>query len=692
MKKLYLSFLWHMHQPYYKDSSANATLMPWVFLHTIKDYYDIPWYLSRHPSIKATFNLVPSLLEQIQSYAQGSAKDKLLTTFRFDIASLNQNDLALLERYIFAANVEHMIKPLPRYHELYLKFISDERSLKNFSHAQILDAQVLFLLSWCGNYLRQSCHVVKEFLIQGKGFDQNQKLELIDRLLKFIEDVIPYYKKLASTQQIALSTTPYYHPILPLLLDRKSAKEARSDVLLPKSDANYEEFATQNMREAIKLYEELFDSKPKGIWPSEGSVSQATIELLANHNIKWACSDEAVLFKSISHANKAKLYRPYRYISQEGKMMHLFFRDHYLSDLIGFEYSRKDAKEAANHFIEHLHNIYLNHQDSMQVSVILDGENAWEFYPHNAMEFFEALYEGLEAQEWCETLLFDDVQSKEDLPIGSLEKIASGSWINANFDIWIGSQDKNLAWEMLDGAKNLYDQLKNSFDETLRNKIEKEFMIALGSDWFWWYGDDHYTAYAAQFDEQFRGHLKNIYFLMHQEIPAQIYKPIVAKAKEQSFHIAPLDYIAPTIDGKSNHFYEWLNCGYIDFRRELSTMSTTLFLQEVFYGQDRDNVLYLLFKGERLQELSNNTLLTIHFNEKIFTIPIQKGIHEMILNQKRVVVGYNDTIEIQIEACQPHKTHFSCMLSIDGKIEQKSPLYEEVTLYFEDFNLKKWYI
>ncbi|MBN2826227.1 MAG: glycoside hydrolase [Campylobacterales bacterium] len=692
MKKLYLAFLWHMHQPYYKDSAANATLMPWVFLHTIKDYYDIPWYLSKYPSIKATFNLVPSLLEQIQSYCQGKSKDRLITTLKYDIASLNQNDLALLESYIFAANVEQMIKPLPRYHELYLKYASDERSLKNFSNAEILDAQVLFLLSWCGNYLRSNCRVVKQFLEQGRGFNHIQKVELIDALLKFMEEVIPYYKNLAAKKQIAISTTPYYHPILPLLIDRKSAKEAKESVVLPRSQANYEEFATKNMSRAIELYEKLFDQKPKGIWPSEGSVSQATIELLANQGIKWACSDEAILFRSIKSSHRNDLFKPYHYISQDGKAIHLFFRDHYLSDLIGFEYSRKEAKEAAKHFVEHLRNIYLNHQDSMLVSVILDGENAWEFYPNNAMDFFEALYELLESEEWCQTLLYDNIEEYQDLSMGSLDKVASGSWINGNFDIWIGSNDKNMAWELLDGTKNLYDRLKNNFDEATQAKIEEEFMIALGSDWFWWYGDDHYTAYASQFDEQFRGHIKNIYLLMHERVPPQVFAPIVTQHKEQCFHIAPLDYILPQIDGKTNNFYEWLNCGYIDLKRELSTMSTTLFIEEVLYGKDRDNALYLLLKGEKLKNLSNNTLLTIYFNDKIFPIPIQKGIHKMIVNTKKIVVGYADVIEIKVEECTPHRSQFSCELNVDGKVEQKSPLYEDITLYFENFNLKKWYI
>ncbi len=692
MKKLYLAFLWHMHQPYYKDSQANATLMPWVFLHTIKDYYDMPWYLSKHPTIKATFNLVPSLLEQIESYCQDKSNDKLITTLKYDITSLNQNDLALLGSYIFAANVDQMIKPLGRYYELYLKYVGNERTLKNFSHAEILDAQVLFLLSWCGNYLRQNSRIVQEFLTQGRGFKHAQKIALIDTLLKFMEKVIPYYKNLSTKKQIAISTTPYYHPILPLLMDRKSAKEAKGSVVMPRSEASYQEYAALNMSRAIKLYEELFGHKPKGIWPSEGSVSQATLELLINKGIKWVCSDEAILFKSLKNIHRNELFKPYAYTSKEGKTIHLFFRDHYLSDLIGFEYSRKDPKEAARHFVEHLRNIYLSGHDSMVVSIILDGENAWEFYPNNAMDFFDALYTLLAQEEWCQTLLYDEIEEYPNLAVGSLDTIASGSWINGNFDIWIGSRDKNLAWELLDGTKNLYDRLKNNFDATTQAAIDEEFMIALGSDWFWWYGDDHFTAYASQFDEQFRGHLKNIYLLMNESIPSQIFAPIVIQNKTQCFHVAPQDYIIPQINGNTNNFYEWLNSGYIDLRRELSTMSTTLFIEEIFYGQDRDQSLYFAFRGKKLKNLSEDIFLMLYCDDKAFEIPIYQGIHKMSINEKQIVSGFGEIIEIKIYECILNQAKFSCKLIVNGKVEQKSPLYEDVVLGFENFNLKKWYI
>ncbi|MEA2029094.1 MAG: glycoside hydrolase family 57 protein [Campylobacterota bacterium] len=692
MKKLYLAFLWHMHQPYYKDHHANATLMPWVFLHAIKDYYDIPWYLSKYPDIKATFNLVPSLLEQIQGYIDDRANDRLLTTLKFDIASLNQNDLAFLESYLFSSNEDNMIKPLPRYYELYLKYKSDGGSIKNFSHNEILDTQVLFLLSWCGNYLRENSSVVKQLLLQTRDFDPLHKIELIDTLLNFLGEIIPFYKKFLQSGQIAISTTPYYHPILPLLIERKSAKEARGDVILPQTEASYQEFAKMNLEKSITLFEDIFDQKPKGIWPSEGSVSLKTLDLLAQYNIQWSASDETILFNTLKSTQRSDLYRPYRYKSKLDEPLNLFFRDRYLSDLIGFEYSKKDPKEAATHFVEHLKSLYLNTQDSILVPVILDGENAWEFYPNNAKAFFDNLYKLLEEQEWCETILFDEVDHYKDLHTESLKTIASGSWINGNFDIWVGDKDKNRAWELLDETKNLYDQIKNSLDDKRRDAIEKEFLIALGSDWFWWYGDDHYTSFAAQFDEQFRGHLKNIYTLMDQPVPHSIHKPIVQKSKNQSFHTLPLDYISPNIDGQMGSFYEWLNSGYIDFRRELSTMSTTLFIEELLYGKDREDSFYLLFKGSRVQTLSHDTLLRLYINEQCFELPIHKGIFETTLNKKIVTIGYNEFIELKIEKCASQKVNFAFELLINKKEEQKSPLYEDVTLYCENFSLKKWYV
>ena len=694
-KKLYLSFLWHMHQPYYKDDCTNTTLMPWVFLHAIKDYYDMPWYLEKFPNMKATFNLVPSLLAQIEGYLDGTANDKFLEILKKDPGSLKLDEKGFLSEYLFLANEQHMVKPLPRYYELLLKLKAHDSSFDIFSNEEILELEVLFLLSWCGNYLRGNNELIKNLIIQGKNYSNDQKNNLITQLYSFLNEVIPYYKKLQDNGQIDISTTPFYHPILPLLIDRQSAKEAKPDVLLPTSTAEYTDFATLQVESAVDYFEKLFHKKPNGFWPSEGSVSSKTISLLSSCGVKWACSDEEILAKTLYDSNKELLYKPYTLKTENGDV-NLFFRDKYLSDLIGFDYSKRSAKEAASDFVSHLKNIYLNASSSPIVPVILDGENAWEFYPNNAQDFFEELYKLLDAQTWCETVLFDEVPEIKDLEFTQLKTLGSGSWINGNFDIWIGSEEKNQAWELLDLTKNSFDEVKNSLDEITLKKVEKEFMIALGSDWFWWYGDDHHTELNHQFDEQFRAHLKNVFELMNEEVPREIFIPIVKKETANQVNILQKDFISPVVDGSISNYFEWLNCGKMDIKKEFSTMdSSSSVIEYLYYGVDRQNNLFLYLKGKKVQVLEELEL-RITLEDKIFIFDLEKGLGTVCQNGTYFDLAFQDGIEIKMYDFKLKKVDFSFELfkKTDKKKKkiQRYPLYDETVLDFQNLFLKSWYI
>jgi len=681
-----------MHQPFYKDNLSNTTLMPWVFLHAIKDYYDIPWYLEKFPSMKATFNLVPSLMLQIDEYINGKANDKLIDIIKKDVRDLKIEELRFLEEFLFLSNEKNMIKPLPRYHELFLKFNADNKSMVNFTPEEIIEVEVLFLLSWCGNYLRENSALIKELLSQGRFYSNEQKSQLIHELYDFLSKIIPFYKRLVEKKQIAISTTPFYHPILPLLINRASAKEAKPEVVLPSSFENYEEYANLQVEYAVKYFKEKFDYAPVGFWPSEGSVSMATAQLLSKNGVKWLATDEEILFKSLNNFNKEVLYKPYCLKTNETQI-NLFFRDKYLSDLIGFEYSKKEPLEAAQDFISHLKNIHLNAKDSTLVSVILDGENAWEFYQNNAQEFFEHLYTLLSEQTWCETILFEDIDKIEELEKESISNLATGSWINGNFDIWIGNSEKNKAWELLDLTKSDFDTLKNSLDEQTLEKIETEFLIALGSDWFWWYGDDHYTELNHQFDEQFRAHLKNIYTLMDKEIPNEIFTPIVKKVKKNSSHIKPTDFITPTVDGNMSNFFEWLNSGFVDIKKEFSTMDSSLcIIDTLYYGKDTQSNLYLYFKGKKIETLEEEIILNLTLKNQEFSFIIQKGRNSIIQNDLKFNLAFDKGIEVEILDYPHEKIEFTFELVIKDKKVQKFPLYDDIILDVENFNLLSWYI
>jgi len=682
-----------MHQPYYKDDKNKVTHMPWVFLHGIKDYYDIPWYLSKHSQIKGTFNLVPSLIEQLTEYIEGSSNDLLLNILQKDISQLNNSELSFMEDYLFLSNLEYMIKPFKRYYELYLKFKARNESFIEFTPNDIVDTQVLFLLSWCGNYLRENNPFIKELIAQQHSYSHEQKIKLLNSLLNFIKDIIPFYKKLLDKNQISISTTPFYHPILPLLINRDNAKKANGDIILPKTEAFYNEFALKQIQDAKTYYKKIFNTYPIGFWPSEGSVSYDTAQLLRDCEIKWIASDEEILFKTDKTLQKDQLYLPYCIKTADEKKINIFFRDKYLSDLIGFEYSKKDPKEAAKDFIAHLKNIYLNNGQSKLVSVILDGENAWEYYPNNAIEFFHELYSLLEKQEWCESILFDEIDTIKELDKKELNNLASGSWINGNFDIWMGSKQKNQAWELLDKAKNHYDTIKDTLNEAVKSTIDKEFLIALGSDWFWWYGDDHYTSLNTQFDNKFRTHIKNIYELMDISVPVEVFAPIAYKENIDLYHIKPNELISPLVEGKISTFFEWYGGGHIDLKKELGTMNTSsIYIEEIFYGKDANDTLYLYIKGSKLLQLSENKTIKIKLDNEMFSFNLKKEITTFTQKGKDLKVAVDRDVELSITSIKNNTIEFILELFEDKNKIQQFPIYNNLVLDFTNLDLKKWYI
>lgn len=513
-----------MHQPYYGDDVAKKTKMPWVFLHAIKDYYDMPYMLSGFDGIKATFNLVPSLLVQIKSYSDDSANDELLEVIKKDVELLDKKEIEKLQEYLFLSNEENLIKPLWRYNELYVKYLKAHKSLQNFTFEEIVDTEVLFLLSWCGNYLRDNNHLVKSLLVQGANFSHKQKIDLLGELIVFCRKIIPFYKELALKGQIEIATTPFYHPIAPLLLDIQSAKEANEDTVLPNIDCEFRDCLALQVEDAIQYFYDIFGFYPKGFWPAEGSVSLQALELFSQNKISWIGTDEEILYKSLQNQDKNLLYDNYKDIRND---ITLFFRDKLLSDLIGFEYSKQNPKDAVKDFILRLQKINTQKGSDCIVSVILDGENAWEYYKNNGLEFFKTLYSELKNNtNFIKTIVPSEVENLSIAP-KDIQNIATGSWINGNFDIWIGKRQKNKAWELLCQTKKDYFQYSKSLDDTKQLAIKNEFMIALGSDWFWWYDDDHFTIQKRKFDDLFRLHLANIYTIMGMQIPQTIIQPIV---------------------------------------------------------------------------------------------------------------------------------------------------------------------
>ncbi len=691
MKKTTLNFLWHMHQPYYRDDMSGEIVMPWVFLHAIKDYYDMPWYLEQIPGVKATFNLVPSLLIQLKAYEAFDVKDKLLIALRKEVGALREEQRLYLAEHLFYANVENMIKPLPRYFALYEKKMACETVEEVsgiFDEQEFLDLEVLYLLSWCGVYLRQNDATVKKLLEKGANFLHEEKIALLKALSAFIGTIIPYYAELMKKGRIEVSTTPFNHPISPLLLDIENGRRANPDTDIPHVEGDLRADAIAQTERAIAYYEKVFGKKPAGFWPAEGAVSYAFLEILNDRGIKWAASDEEILYKTIKRHDKSAIYQRNRLHFNEGAMA-LFFRDHALSDLLGFTYSGWDAQKAVEDFINRLYKIHQASSNNTMVNVILDGENAWEYYPDNAYEFFRLLYGRLSELEWCETATMAESMDDETIPEYKLFSLEPGSWIMGNFNIWIGHHEKNRAWELIYQTRDAYERVKQKLSEETKRRILKEFLIAESSDWFWWYGDDHHTVEKDTFDALFRKHLINIYHLMQMTPPQVLFQPIVTheSKSQRGFFREPVSPVSPQIDGKFSNFFEWMGAGEMDLLHELSAMNMQDFqIRKLLMGWDEKNCYFALI-GE-IEALFNKGEIVLQIEDEECRYSIDKT----AIKTKKSVAQSSEIFELSIDKSLVWDKEIRFRLIIDGEIAQQIPLYAKIQLSKMDHLEKYWFV
>lgn len=700
MKKLHVAFLWHMHQPYYKDDMQDEYKMPWVFLHAIKDYYELPYYLSKFSHIKATFNLVPSLIEQLEEYEKGYVNDLFLSSIKKNVSLLTKEERIFLAETLFFANPKTMIHPFVRYRELYSKkalFKDHGEFADSLEEGEMVDLEVLFLLSWSCNALRENSQTVKGLIKKGRNFTEAEKASLISELFLFVGKIIPFYKELQEAGKIEIATTPYYHPILPLLLDKNAAKEADKNASTPKIFADFKSDATRHVESAIEKYKEVFGIAPSTFWPAEGSISNAALELLSKHGVKHVGADEDVLFKSLESRYRFDICK--KYIVGGEHKIGVLFRDKAISDLIGFTYSGKDANEAADDFISRLKELHSAIGFEAVVPIILDGENAWEYYDNNAKEFFEALYRRIESTDWCDTMTFSEVFESDAIEGGRIESIKPGSWIYGTFSTWMGHEEKNRAWELLSETKNAFEETKQTLAPDIVRKATKELMVAEGSDWFWWYGDDHYTPQADEFDELFRKHLLNIYKLIAKEPPVKLFESInktkVAKIKQK-----PKNYLTPEIDGKMTDFYEWLGAGSIDLDAEFSAMDSSGFhFEKLFWGFDDENICFAITgKFAELMDKGYDLSIELMGSKSIkIKLPFSSQPYKMGCAEGHIESAVAEVFEVSLpKACLECGCDKLLQASFEiqkgGKVIEKAPLYGSLQLEVNEKFLEDWYI
>ena len=607
---LHVMFLWHMHQPYYKDVQRAEYVMPWVRLHATKDYLDMPLLAGRFEGVRATFNMVPSLLEQVQDYAAGTAEDRWLRLAEKPADQLCEDERVELLAQFFSAQEERMIRPNRRYGELLdRRGPSREpadlrRAARLFSVGDLRDLQAWFYLSWIDPMLREEDPRLKELATRGRNFTEEEKQEILEIGRAICAQIVPAMRELWERGAIEISTTPYYHPILPLLVDTQIARRARPEMLLPSRRFTRPEDARLQIAMGLDYCEKLFGRRPSGMWPSEGSVCPELMPMFEGEGVKWIATDEDVLAASLGIdrfvrdregrlLDADRLYRPW-IVRHEGSQAAVFFRDHLLSDLIGFRYAGADPQAAALDLVRRLEQageMLADREGPHVVSIILDGENCWEHYLDDGRPFLEALY-GKLGRHPALKMVTPSAYLAEFPEQRTLDRLHSGSWINRDFTIWIGHPEDNAAWDLLGQARDDLEPVIHHARENghvdAADRATKSLLVAEGSDWNWWYGDDHTSDFDEQFDMLYRRHLENAYAALGLPVPGRLFIPI-SRGSDGGAQARPRAYLAPFIDGRVSHFFEWFAAVYYGPGQAVDSMHQVQHeIEGLYYGFGRD--------------------------------------------------------------------------------------------------------
>ena len=576
-----VALLWHMHQPLYQDLATGEHILPWVRLHALKDYWGMVALLEEFPGVRVTFNLVPSLLVQLEAFARDEARDRHLEIGLKPAETLTPDERAFAVANFFHAHGPRMIAPYPRYAELLARReaagggLSARGQAAQFSVDDLRDLQVWHKLAWIDPFYFDRDARVRALVAKGRGFSEEDKLALRSVELELLRKVVPEYRAAAERDQVELSTSPFYHPILPLLCDTDVYLHTHPHSRMPRERFQYPDDAAEQLARAVALHQQLFGTRPNGLWPSEGSVSDAMVPLVVRAGFRWMATDEEILARTTGqrisrdahgHVEHPELlYRPYR-VGAAAESVACGFRDHSLSDLIGFTYAGWSAAAAADDFVRRIEEAGTRYRarsggEEATVFVILDGENAWEHYEGQGRPFLRALYGRLASHPELSTVTMSEACADAVEPLRS---IFPGSWIGGDFYIWIGHPDDHRAWSQLVDARHALDEPPAGVSDAALARPREEVLIAEGSDWFWWYGDDHSSDHDAEFDELFRRHLRNVYRSLEKPIPEELFVTNIT-TQPPSAGISPATgLIHPVLDGEVTSYFEWVGAGCVD--------------------------------------------------------------------------------------------------------------------------------
>jgi alpha-amylase/alpha-mannosidase (GH57 family) len=631
MAKVRLAFLWHMHQPLYREPESGDQLLPWVRLHATRAYLEMAHALERHPAIRCTVNFTPVLLEQLDAYVGGTVRDRYAELTARAPADLSLDERAAILRGFFMVDWDHNVRPLPRYWELLQKrgrapSPSELRRLAAaFTDPELTDLQVLFNLAWAGPAALEEEEVLRSLRARGRDFGRADVDALLAAQRRLMASIVPRWRRLAERGQVELSTTPYHHPILPLVCDTDAARRALPGVALPPRFAHPED-ARWHVRAAIDAQARWFGAPPVGMWPAEGAVSPEALAILASEGVRWAASDEGVLLHSLPvEATRARsLYRPWR-VAAGDRELQMLFRDRALSDLIGFTYAHAPAREAAADFVGRVLAAgdgagREGRADPPTVGVFLDGENPWEHYPASGREFLDALYHAIEASGRIETVTLSEAVASAE---AFVPRIHSGSWIEASYRIWIGHGEDRAAWTALGRVRDAVAaaEREGHVAADALARAQAHLHAAEGSDWYWWYGEDFTTELAAEFDALFRGHVIQAALLVGAAPPVEALAPIKRPAEAAAVGAEarplrePSALLRPTLDGRETSFFEWQGAGlHRAGARRGSMHGGSQAFELLYYGFDLEHLYLRLDPAEssaRAAEVGSAVRITI---------------------------------------------------------------------------------
>jgi len=724
-------FLWHMHQPSYRIDN-EPFLLPWTRLHATKDYLGMAKLFAETSNVKVTFNFTPVLWEQLLVYSAGGT-DRELQAAQKNTEELSRDEVRLILTKMFLGNPNSLIFPYPRYKQLYhsigpgSNLVNIDDRIDRTSPQELRDLIVWRVLAWIDPDVRGQDAELSALESKGENFTREEKQKVIEKSLDLIKCIPDQYRASIKQDKAELTTTPYYHPILPLLINTKSALEAIPGIRLP-GQFSFDQDAGWQIEAAQAMHTELFDRNPTGFWPAEGSVSNDAAELFAKHNVKWIATDENILEASSSvafsrnsngHVNRPDLlYRPWSLDTEQGRVA-IFFRDHLLSDLLGFEYQHWDVQRAVEDFNSRLTTIHEATKGKGYtpcVAVILDGENAWEHYSDGGFPFLRELFSVLSTNKSLNLRSFSDYLADSKDEMKPIERLRAGSWINGNFGIWIGNPEENSAWKLLHETHLTLEARKSDISEDLYQELRGFIRKAQASDSFWWYGDDHHTEEKSEFDFLFRSILMKVYQGLNLKIPDSLSSSLLTESPRQFKLIRPKMLISPSIDGKIGRYYDWYGAGTVEFRGGYSSMhaSQKIVFKAMKYGFDLNCIYLMLTPGPGFSEgLREGLIVSIDFVKPDPSIGIsfslQKDSTEVrfsedtlrICREKRDLRGleaaYNDILEIAapfhlINARKNEPIDFHVEIKVGGRFAGRIPDQYgiEFDMPTEDYHNHMW--